>query len=203
MPGHELAASDAAQQARLATIGRLTRGALHELGNPLVALIGTAELVTANAEPGSRLRERLDLIGDTANEISDVVRALQRVARVGATEDKERVELSTEAAAALVLVQRLIPGRHCQIEGSYPPDAAVVETPPGALLVALVALLLDALDSPTPGPIRLAVSRNGADASVWVADTRAGEDARVLAAMAGGTLEESDGGAALVLALAG
>ena len=203
MPVTNLAGADAAQTARLATLGRLTRGALHELGNPLVALIGTAELATAAAEPGSRHRERLDLIGAMANEIGDVVRVLQRVARVGAAEGKERVELSAETAAALVLVQRLIPGRPSELEGSYPIDAVVVKTSPGALLVALVALVLDTLDSAPPGPIRLAVSQDGASASVRVMGARAGEEARVLAASAGATLEESDGGITLVLALGG
>lgn len=202
MPRKNSTGPDTAQTARLATLGRLTRGTLHELGNPLVALIGTAELALAGAKPGSQLRERLDLIDRTANEIADVVRALQRVARVGAADDLERVELATEAAAALALVQRLSPGRSRELEGTYPAGAVVVETRPGALLVALVALLLDALESAPAGPIRLAVSRNGGSASVSVAGARTGEQVRVLAATAGAALEEGDGGAALVLALA-
>jgi len=203
MLGKDPTGADAARTARLATLGRLTRGALHELGNPLVALIGTAELAAVGAEPGTRLRERLDLIGETASEIAVIVRALQRVARVGPADDLERVELPTEAAAALALVQRLSPGRSRELEGTYPADAAVVETRPGALLVALVALLLDAIESAPPGPIRLAVSRDGGSASVRVTGTRASDEARALAAAAGAELRESDDGVALVLVLVG
>ena len=36
----------------LIVLGRLTRGALHELANPLVALTGSAELALDTAEPG-------------------------------------------------------------------------------------------------------------------------------------------------------
>lgn len=199
MPGKNVAGPDAAEAARLATVGRLTRGALHELGNPLVALIGTAELAAAGAEADSQLRQRLDLIAATANEIADIVRALQRVARVGGTDELERIEVATEAAAALALVQRLSPDLHYELEGTYPVDAAVVETRPGALLLALVSLLLDALESAPPGTVRLTVSRAEGSVSVSVAGARANEDARILAAAAGAVLEEGGEGAALVL----
>lgn len=201
MPGKDPVAPHAAQTARLATLGRLTRGALHELGNPLVALLGTAELAAMGADPGTRLRDRLDLIGETANEIADVVRALQSVARVGAADDVARVELSTETAAALALVERLNPGSEHPLDGIYPDAATVVETRTGALLIALVALLVDAIESAPPGPIQVTVSRSGSTASVSVSAARAGEQTRVLAEAAGASLEERDDGVALVLVL--
>ncbi len=43
-------APDAAQ---LEILGRLTRGALHELANPLLALLGNAELESTPASTGS------------------------------------------------------------------------------------------------------------------------------------------------------
>ena len=46
----------------LETLGRLTRGALHELSNPLVGLLGSAELALAEAEPGTKLHGRILLI---------------------------------------------------------------------------------------------------------------------------------------------
>ena len=201
MPGTDSIGPRAAQTARLATLGRLTRGALHELGNPLVALLGTAELVAMGAEPGTKLRDRLDLIGATADEIAAVVRALQSVARVGDGDDVERIELSTETAAALALVERLNPGVEHLLEGTYPDDPTVVETRAGALLIALVALFVDAIESAPPGTIAITVSKGNDAASVSVAGARAGDQARVLAEAAGALLEERDDGTMLTLPL--
>ena len=69
-------APDAAQ---LEILGRLTRGALHELANPLLALLGNAELALAEgeAEVGTKLHRRLATIEQTALELSEIVRSLQ------------------------------------------------------------------------------------------------------------------------------
>ena len=48
---------DTKETCALATLGRLTRGALHELANPLVALLGSAELALADAEPGTKIHQ--------------------------------------------------------------------------------------------------------------------------------------------------
>lgn len=196
MPGRNIIGPEAA---RLAVLGRLTRGALHELGNPLVALVGTAELAAGSPEAGSRLRARLDLIARSADEIADIVRALQSVARVSAGEELRPVDLSTEAASAIGLVRRLSPRHATAIDGTPSTSPALAEAPPGALLVALVALLLDALDATPHGAVSLVVSQGEGHASVLLANTRPGAGSHVLATAAGATLVERPEGVALVL----
>ena len=68
---------DAEELRLLATLGRLTRGALHELANPLVALLGSAELALGEVEPGTRLHDRIALTQRTGAEVVEIVRALQ------------------------------------------------------------------------------------------------------------------------------
>ena len=72
---------DRAARAVESTLGRLLPGALHELGNPLVALGGTLELLLADAEAGSKDARRLEVAQRTSEEITGVVRTLQRLAR--------------------------------------------------------------------------------------------------------------------------
>lgn len=48
----------------------------HQINNPLFAIMGLTELLLAEAEQGSRTRERLVLIHDSALEIKQIVRAL-------------------------------------------------------------------------------------------------------------------------------
>jgi signal transduction histidine kinase len=57
----ETVSENAEETLALATLGRLTRGALHEISNPLVALLGSAELALAEAQPGTKLHARLSL----------------------------------------------------------------------------------------------------------------------------------------------
>ena len=73
---------DALETRSLRTLGLLTRGALHEISNPLVGLIGSAELALNEAEPGTKLHERIALTHRTGTEIAGIVRALQAFIRL-------------------------------------------------------------------------------------------------------------------------
>jgi signal transduction histidine kinase len=48
----------------------------HEINNPLFAILGLTELLLAEADEGSRLRRRLELIHDSALEIKEIVRSV-------------------------------------------------------------------------------------------------------------------------------
>ena len=92
----------------LATLGRLTRGALHELSNPLVALLGSAELALGDAEPGTKLHDRIALTQRTGTEVVEIVRALQAFVRLQA-EPPEELSVGAAAADAVALVTRVLP----------------------------------------------------------------------------------------------
>jgi len=126
----------------LVTLGRLTRGALHELSNPLVALLGSAELALAAAEPGTKLHDRIALTQRTGAEVVEIVRALQAFVRL---QSEPPCELSVGAAAAdaVALVTRVLPTHG--VELSARGDAATVAGP-GEIRRQLVELLVDALE---------------------------------------------------------
>jgi signal transduction histidine kinase len=126
------------------TLGRLTRGALHEISNPLVAMLGSAELALASAEPGTKLHDRLSLTHSTGTEVVEIVRALQAFVRLQ-TEPPTSVSVGAAAADAVALVARVLPTHDIELASSG--DATVV-APPGELRRRLVELLLEALDDP-------------------------------------------------------
>ncbi len=133
----------------LATLGRLTRGALHELSNPLVAMLGSAELALGDVEPGTKLHDRIALTQRTGNEVVEIVRALQAFVRLQA-EPPEQLSVGAAAADAIALVTRVLPTHNVELSAS---GDATAFAGPGEIRQQLVELLLDALDDPERGDV--------------------------------------------------
>ena len=140
---------DTKETRALATLGRLTRGALHELSNPLVALLGSAELALADAEPGTKLHDRIALTQSTGAEVVEIVRALQGFVRLQ-SQPPEEVSVGAAAADAVALVERVLPTHNVELRTTG--DSTTVAGP-GEIRRQLVELLLDALDAPARGPV--------------------------------------------------
>jgi signal transduction histidine kinase len=140
---------DADHTRSLATLGRLTRGALHELSNPLVALLGSAELALADIEPGTKLHDRISLTQRTGAEVVEIVRALQAFVRLQA-QPPEEVSVGVAAADSIALLERVLPTHDVELRTRG--DATVVAGP-GEIRRRLVELLLDALDDPARGDV--------------------------------------------------
>lgn len=154
---------DAAEARSLRTLGLLTRGALHEISNPLVGLVGSAELALGDAEPGTRLHERIALTHRTGTEIAGIVRALQAFIRLQDT-PAGPLSLGEAAAEAVALVGLVLPTHDVTL--TVDGDATVVAAP-GAVRASLVELLVDALErSKSKGTIALVVRAEGSNAVV-------------------------------------
>ena len=154
---------DAREERSLLTIGLLTRGALHEIANPLVGLIGSAELALDDAEPGTKLHDRILLTQRTGAEIAGIVRALQTFIRLQ-EQPAGPLSLGDAAAEAVALVDLVLPTHDVTLTAAG--DATVVTTP-GELGCALVELLVEALErTGSRGTIELTVRTQGTDAVV-------------------------------------
>ena len=146
----------------LLTIGLLTRGALHEISNPLVGLIGSTDLALDEAEPGTKLHERISLAQRTGAEIAGIVRALQGFIRLQEA-PAGPLSLGTAAAEAVALVDLVMPTPNVTLTAAG--DATVVAAR-GELQCSLVELLVDALERVSSGAIELTVRVDGQDAIV-------------------------------------
>jgi signal transduction histidine kinase len=129
---------DAPDARALQTLGLLTRGALHEISNPLVGLVGSAELAFSDAEPGTKLYDRIALIHRTGTEIAEIVRALQAFIRLQAEPEGE-LSVGAAAADAIALVSKVLPTHDTELSVSG--DATVVARP-GETQRRLVELLV-------------------------------------------------------------
>jgi len=154
---------DALETRSLRTLGLLTRGALHEISNPLVALVGSAELALDDAEPGTKLHARIALTHRTGAEIAGIVRALQEFLRL-VDSPAGRLSLGDAAAEAVALVDLVLPTHDATLTATG--DATVVAVP-GEVRCSLVELLVDALERcDSRGTIALTVRSEGSDAVV-------------------------------------
>ena len=154
---------DAHETRSLRTLGLLTRGALHEISNPLVGLLGSAELALDEAEPGTKLHDRVALTHRTGTEIVGIVRALQGFIRLQDT-PAGPLSLGEAAAQAVALVDLVLPTHDVTLVAEG--DATVVAAP-GEVRCALVELLVAALErSDSRGTISLTVRSEGDDAVV-------------------------------------
>jgi signal transduction histidine kinase len=147
----------------LRTLGLLTRGALHEISNPLVALVGSAELALDDVEPGTKLHDRIALTHRTGNEIAGIVRALQAFIRLQ-SEPAGMLSLGDAASGAVALVGLVHPTHDATLTVA---GDATVAAAPGDLRCSLVELLLDALDGiDSRGAVALTIRSQGSEAVV-------------------------------------
>jgi signal transduction histidine kinase len=153
---------DARETRLLRTLGLLTRGALHEISNPLLGLVGTAELALDEVEPGTKLHQRIALTLRTGTEIAAIVRALQAFIRLQ-NEPARTLSLGEAAAEAVALANLVLPTHDVTLSAEG--DATVVAAP-GEVRCSLVELLVDAVERTARGEIALTIRSEGRDAIV-------------------------------------
>ena len=155
-------------------LGRLAPGVIHEINNPLFAVLGLLEQVLVDLGPDSPFAHRLRLIEQSAVEIRDVVRALQGFAREPAGEPAA-VDLAEAVRATVDVWARTSTARDVQatIEAGGHPRAVLAAG--RGVTVPLLALLSNAERAmPGGGPIRIELAAAGAHAAVRVTDAGEG-----------------------------
>ena len=154
----------------LTTLGRLTRGALHEIANPLLVLLGSAEFALADTEPGTKLHSRVGTVQQTGAEIADIVRALQAFAR-SASLPPEELSLATAAETATTLVRRVSAVRDIELTTRIDAEP-IVHAGPGDVQRRLVELLLGGIAAAERGDtVELVVSERASEAVAAVGDS--------------------------------
>ena len=140
------ARNEVIQAARLASVGTLAAGIAHEVGNPLTAIIGYADVALRRIEADQGDPELLESIRSEAQRIDGIVRGLLDFARPQPDEiTPVRVDEVIEGVRELLENQ----GRLGQIEHSWTLDAKcpLVLMDPRHLEQVLVNLLLNATDA--------------------------------------------------------
>jgi signal transduction histidine kinase len=128
--------------ARSAALGELAADVAHDVANPLFGAIGLVDLLLEDAAPASEEAARLQLLQQTTLEMKRTLQVLLDFARL-AGESAGQVALDEAVRSALQLLRHGT-GRALAVEERYPPEPVIVPCPPGALVQAVLQLLLAA-----------------------------------------------------------
>lgn len=171
---------------RLASVGRLSAGLAHEIGNPIAALMGLEDLLLAGGLDPAEQRDFLERIRNETERIHRILRDLLDFARPAAARSDADDAKPGDVAEALADVAALV-----RPQKSFRDVALATDVPPGPLRVTLARerimqvllnLLLNAADATDgKGHVRVAVERDGERIRISVEDDGPGVDPAIAA----------------------
>jgi two-component system NtrC family sensor kinase len=171
-----------ARAEKLAAVGRLAAGVVHEINNPLATIAACAESLEKRIEEGAfsdspdaeDLREYLGLIRDEAFRCKTITNGLLDFSRLRAGQ-RVPVDITEIIKATARLVTHQQRGDNIQIVIEAAAGLPNVAGDVGQLQQAVVALATNAIDAmPTGGTLTLRASRADSRVLVQVIDTGLG-----------------------------
>lgn len=171
-----------ARAEKLAAIGRLAAGVVHEINNPLATISACAEALESRVNEGAfnesealdDLREYLGLIRSEAFRCKAITNGLLDFSH-SRTLQHTLVNLSEVVYSVFRLVSHQQRGEMIKFEIETPADLPAVSGDAGQLQQAIIALATNAIDAmPDGGVLRIASSGSGKSVLVEVSDSGAG-----------------------------
>jgi signal transduction histidine kinase len=162
------------QSEKLAAVGQLTAGIVHDVKNPLAVIKGLAEEL--REEPGlvEPVRAQLSVIRDNAARANTIVTDLLKFARQSSPEMTE-LDMRQSVEAAVRLTEYLARKGNVKVVVDLPSRAAVAVYDPQQIEQVLINLIQNAVQAmPGGGTLRVNLSLAARAMAIAIADTGIG-----------------------------
>ena len=162
------------QSEKLAAIGQLTAGIVHDIKNPLAVIKGMAEMMMSGDSLPAELHEEVTLIRESAQKANNIVSDLMKFSRQSTPELHER-DMRETVLAALRLTAYPTRKANVQVIQDIPDEPIPMVFDDQQIEQVLVNLITNAVQAmPGGGTLRVNLSQSDGVAAVAVQDTGSG-----------------------------
>ena len=162
------------QSEKLASVGQLTAGIVHDVKNPLAVIKGLAEELSEEFSVDPSMKDQLGTIRESATKASTIVTDLLKFARQS-TPNLERRDMRETIEASLRLTEYLARKGKVEIKVDVPSDPVLVWYDAQQIEQVLINLLGNAIQAmKNGGTIRINLSRSESSIALSVQDNGVG-----------------------------
>ncbi len=141
---------------KIASLGRLTSGASHEILNPLNVISGNIQLLLMNKDINSDIKKRFNIISEQVDRIDRIIKGLSRFSQHGGTKT-EKININEVLENALSFLEHQIRLNNVQIVKDYGDDLPEITGDSKGLFQVLFNFISNAKDA-TPNNGTISVS---------------------------------------------
>ena len=168
------------QSEKLAAVGQLAAGIVHDVKNPLGVIKGLAEELLEDPLEGAGALEAYRQIRDNATRANSIVTDLLVFARQSATAMSRR-DLRETIEGSLRLTDYLLRKGKVRVEKALPSSATYATYDPQQIQQVLINLIQNAVQAmPDGGELRVSMTVDGSTAVIAMQDTGIGIDPQVM-----------------------
>ncbi len=159
---------------RLATLGQLAAGVAHELNEPLVAILGFAQLLQKQPDLNEQTGRDLQQIVDAALHGRDIVKKLMIFSRQSPAE-RRRIDVNAAVSEALALISPRCASAKIALAQSLANEPIEIIADPAQLRQVVVNLAVNAIQAMAGGgTLKVSTRRSDAGVEIVVRDTGTG-----------------------------